>query len=119
MKKMLFLTSLLLLSSLTACDNNPLKKIAASRQIAAFLQASRSAEKAMQLHSFPGGGYYLSCMTANESKIDCEQFFKHMLGALKQIPDFETVTVEALKDRTLFNAIAVDYQNAFFNAIDE
>ena len=90
----------------------------AARQIEVLLKASRVAEKAMNIYSAPGGGYYLNCMMNNDAHIDCKVFFKHLARALKQTEGFNISGV-VLQDQEMFNLIAFDYQRAFFNGIDE
>jgi hypothetical protein len=119
MNKSLIFTSLIMtVSLLMACHNSPLKAARPEKQIALLLNASRGAEKTMNLYSPPGGGYYLNCMNGNEADIDCQQFFKQMLLVVHQDPDFKKLTIAELTDQALFATIAEDYHYRFFNSIE-
>ncbi|HEM0351349.1 hypothetical protein [Legionella erythra] len=117
MKQFAFL--LCLVGFLTACHDNPLKRMPKHEQIKSLLTASRAAEKAMQVFHSPGGGFYLSCMGSNDQHaLSCDTFFNEMLHAARQLPQLKGVTLMQLTDPTLFAEIAIDYQNVFFNSLE-
>lgn len=119
MKKIIItLVSCLLL---VACsdESKPFKRVFKDKMIAAFMQASREAEKIMSIYTPPGGSYYLSCMSTHEGQINCQQFFALMLTNLKNDEIFKNMTTKELTDCTLFKALALDYQNVFFDTFED
>lgn len=120
MKKIAMIMTLFAgITLLTACHDNPLKQMPKHQQIESLLTASRAAEKALQVFSAPGGGFYLSCMGSNDQHaLSCEAFFAEMLKASRLMPDLKGLTLAQLTDPSLFADIAIDYQAVFFNSVE-
>ncbi|CEG62202.1 hypothetical protein [Legionella micdadei] len=114
--KVLLLSSFCLLS---ACHQGSFKGVPKEKQITHLLKASKSTEKQLGLFTPPGGGYYLSCMGSNEGNIDCQSFFNAMAHYLNASTEFKKAQLTDITDPSLFTAIALDYQMAFFNQTDE
>lgn len=109
---------LIILISLTACHENPMKTHSKQQNIGFLRVAAMSAETVMNLNARKGGRFYVNCMEGNKEKIDCEQFFKEMLTFAKVRQDYRDLTYQELTDAKLYASLAEDYQIKLFNSID-
>ena len=114
-KPMACLTPAILLSG---CHENPLKGHSIRTNVDVLLKASTKAERELGLDRGLSGRIFLDCMKGKAANINCADFFKRMLGIVKQEPGFESMSHSDLTDSVQFTRLAETYDERWFNRAD-
>lgn len=118
MKKCIVITAISVLA-LTACNSheNPLEKMTKQEQANFLADASRAAEKALQLHD--NSYAYRDCMEGKLAQPTCEPLFQKMVAYGHQRQELRQLKIADINNAHYWLAIKSDYLDAAFNSLPD